>query len=571
MPDDPVSEELPYDASLYAVEETSEALETQVDQTSAGIADEAARVQIQASPFGPSQAILDTAARAVRVHPAVRRMLGNAKHRLLSFELREPPLKSDQPVSPTEFEATFYDYTNNRTIIASGSLSDLSRLDVREVAKQPVPNPEEFKDAVRLVERHPELGPELRERRLVPYPPMPPVVLDRQPDGRSKRELAVGLLPGEGAPRHHEIVTVDMGSGSVKRHEARAPETAVAHNPICGLPNAGQATAARGTAGQYWVTVTQSGVELWRFLAVRPAASSGTNGSGVELRYVSYRGKRVLYQAHVPILNVKYDGNACGPYLDWQWQEGMLQAPGIGEVAPGFRVCASPATTILQTGIDTGNYLGVAIYTQGSETVLVSEMQAGWYRYVSEWRFDVNGTIRPRFGFGAVQNSCVCSRHHHHAYWRFDFDIQTAGDNIVQEFNNPPLFVGSNWHTLTFETHRPRDYARNRRWRISNFSTGAGYDIVPGIQDGVATASPDWPFPQGDVWALLYRPGEIEHGVVAVGPPYEANIGNWVTAGESINRKDVVLWYAGHATHDFAHEPGSFGHIVGPTLRPVNW
>jgi hypothetical protein len=34
----------------------------------------------------------------------------------------------------------------------------------------------------------------------------------------------------------------------------------------------------------------------------------------VELRYVDYKGKRVLYRAHVPILNVKYDGNACGPY-----------------------------------------------------------------------------------------------------------------------------------------------------------------------------------------------------------------------------------------------------------------
>ena len=103
----------------------------------------------------------------------------------------------------------------------------------------------------------------------------------------------------------------------------------------------------------------------------------------------------------------------------------MVNATGT-DVAPGFRLCPSPATTILDTGSDTGNYLGTAIYVKGQEVVLVSEMQAGWYRYISEWRLHTDGTIRPRFGFTAVKSSCVCNVHHHHAYWRFDFDIRTA-------------------------------------------------------------------------------------------------------------------------------------------------
>ena len=37
----------------------------------------------------------------------------------------------------------------------------------------------------------------------------------------------------------------------------------------------------------------------------------------------------MLYRAHVPILNVKYTADACGPYRDWQYQEGMIQAQGI--------------------------------------------------------------------------------------------------------------------------------------------------------------------------------------------------------------------------------------------------
>ena len=56
-------------------------------------------------------------------------------------------------------------------------------------------------------------------------------------------------------------------------------------------------------------------------------------------------------------------------------------------IAPGFLLCPTPATTILDTGSDAGNFLGVGIYVQGLEVVVVSEMEAGWYRYISEWRF----------------------------------------------------------------------------------------------------------------------------------------------------------------------------------------
>jgi Cu2+-containing amine oxidase len=288
------------------------------------------------------------------------------------------------------------------------------------------------------------------------------------------------------------------------------------------------------------------------------------------LKYVDYRGKRVLFRAHVPILNVKYNGNACGPYRDWQNQEGMIQANGA-DVAPGFRLCNAPATTILNTGNDAGNYLGVAIYVQGREVVLVSEMQAGWYRYISEWRLHTDGTVRPRFGFSAVQSSCVCNVHHHHVYWRFDFDIRTAGNNFVREFNDPPLFGTSKWHDKNFEIRRPRDPARKRKWRVENKSTGESYDIVPGPNDGVATTLPDSPFGRGDVWILRYHSTEIDDGSIATGPPYEAGLDGWVN-GESINGADVVVWYGAHFTHDVAHDhPGEFGHVVGPDLKRGRW
>jgi hypothetical protein len=533
-------------------------------------------LKLKIEPRGPEQARMDAVSRALIEHPLVRKYFGRARSQMLSFELVEPEveLKPVRPSPPPDlYRATFYDYTNNRTVFVDGSLSQPKRVKISESGLQPFPGRGEFETAVKILEKDADLGAAIREQQLQPAPAMPPIIDLESPHGRSERTISVELLPlAAGAP--HEIVGVNLIRRSVVRFEGRAPRGAVAHNPICGIPYVQQATANKGDAGQVWITVTQGNTVLWKFLAVRPAASSGTRSSGVELRYVDYRGKRVLYRAHVPILNVRYDNDACGPYRDWQWQEGMIQANGV-DLAPGFRLCNSPATTILNTGSDAGNFLGVAIYVQGQEVVLVSELEASWYRYISEWRLHANGTIRPRFGFSARTNSCVCNVHHHHPFWRFDFDIRTAGNNRVREYNNPPLVGKSNWHTKNFEIQRARDPARKRKWRVENTVTGEGYEIIPGPEDGVATASPDWPYPRGDVWFLRYRGSELDDGVNCttggLGCVTEANLDGFVN-GEAISNHDVVVWYAGHVTHDVGAEPpGEFGHICGPDLKPVNW
>lgn len=533
-------------------------------------------LELKIDPRGPDRQRIETVSRALTDHPLVREYLGKTRNRLLTFEFLEPEseTKSARPTPASNvYRATFFDYTNNRTIFVEGNLNQSKRVKVSESGFQPLPGRGEFETAVKILEKDEKVGPAIRERQLQPAPAMPPIIDLESPHGRSERTISVELLP-LAAGAQHEIVGVNLVRRSVIRFEGRAPRGAVAHNPICGIPYVQQATANKGDAGQVWITVTQGNTVLWKFLAVRPAASSGTRSSGVELRYVDYRGKRVLYRAHVPILNVRYDNDACGPYRDWQYEEGMIQANGI-DVAPGFRLCNAPATTILDTGSDAGNFLGVAIYVQGQEVVLVSEMEAAWYRYISEWRLHANGTIRPRFGFSARTDSCVCNVHHHHPYWRFDFDIRTAGNNRVREYNNPPLVGRSNWHTKNFEIQRARDPARKRKWRVENTVTGEGYEIIPGPDDGVATASPDWPYPRGDVWFLRYRGSELDDGVnCTTGGPgcvTEANLDGFVN-GEAISNHDVVVWYAGHVTHDVGAEPpGEFGHICGPDLKPVNW
>lgn len=494
---------------------------------------------------------------------ALRGHLGQAAHRLLRFELVEPERKTIKPRPHEGYRATYYDYTSNRAVHAEGKLGDTRGAVASVSREQPRPTPEEFGAAVALLRRHKELGPAVRSGALQPYPPMPPLVVAPLPDGTVERTVAVGLLPsGRGKPKGHEIVGVNMIRRRVERYESGAPSASLANAGLCGVPfAAGQATTAQGVPGQAWVSVYQGATLLWRFLVVRPSASSGNSGSGVELRYVDYRGKRVLYQAHVPILNVLYDGNVCGPYRDWQYQEGMIQASGPN-VAPGFLLCPKPVKTILDTGSDKGTFLGTAVYVDGQEVVLVCELEAGWYRYISEWRLHADGTIRPRFAFDATSSSCVCNKHHHHVYWRLDFDIRTPGNNVVREFNDPPVVGRSKWHAFAYEVMRMRSASHKRRWRVEHTPSGAAYEIVPGPNDGSAAGDP---YAVGDLWTLRWHPGEIDDEPA---PSTRIHIDKFKN-GEAVENEDVVVWYGAHFTHDVTGPHVS--HVVGPELVPKNW
>ena len=322
------------------------------------------RIEIEA--FGPGQETTEEVSRAVLEHPLVREELGRARHRLLSVRFLEPAAEKPRgPAPPDRYRAAIYDYTNNRVVLATGSLDDVrGSLEVSEAGHQPLPTRQEFDEAVEVLLEDGDLGPAIRGRRLEPYRPMPPLIEAELPDGRVERTLAVGLLPRERGARH-EIVGANMVRRTAARFAEGAPERSRARAETCGLPNANQAATPRGLAGQFQVSIPAAGGgPLWDFLVIRPSASSGTNASGIELQNVRYRGKLVLFQAHAPILNVQYDGDACGPFRDWLFEESWIQADGTN-VAPGIRRSQTPARTILESGTDSGNFRGVALYRQG--------------------------------------------------------------------------------------------------------------------------------------------------------------------------------------------------------------
>ena len=256
--------------------------------------------QIDIESIGPGPEVIDEVSQAALNHPSVREQLSETRHRLLSHRLLEPALegKAGEPLLPDRYRASFYDYTNNRVVLATGRLEDIQgSTEVSEAGHQPLPNTEEFDEAVEILLEDEDLGPAIREQRLVPYRPMPPLVEAELPDGRVERTLAVGLLSQDDEARH-EIVGANMVHRTVSRFHNGAPERALAAAATCGLPNAHQAPTSRGIAGQFRVTIPgPEGSPLWRFLVIRPSASSGTNASGVEIRHVRGRVLSTLGRA----------------------------------------------------------------------------------------------------------------------------------------------------------------------------------------------------------------------------------------------------------------------------------
>ena len=293
---------------------------------------------------------------------------------------------------------------------------------------------------------------------------------------------------------------------------------------------------------------------VWSLCWTPPNNSSGVDGSGLELHHVFYKGRQVFNRAHIPVLNVKYDPGGCGgstlSYRDWQFELAPFQANNV--LQPGYAEPTNPPRTVCnQPGTDVGTFSGVAVEKGANQLILTTQMSAGWYRYTQKWIFTRNGTIQPRFGFSAVTHPCTSKPHMHHAFWRFDFDIDGSTNDAIDESNS-----NTGWTALDLEANRLNNPQASRKWRVVDRTTNRGYEVIPGSQDGVADT-----FAVADVWALQYHDDEIDDGG-AVSGSNQAQMNNYIN-DESVNSQDVVFWYRA----GFRHAGGIGCEFAGPTLR----
>lgn len=242
---------------------------------------------------------------------------------------------------------------------------------------------------------------------------------------------------------------------------------------------------------------------VWEMCWLGPNQSVGPRGSGLELRNVHWNGRLVMRRAHAPMLFAEYKDDAGGGcYRDWkdirtpilsadavQNQLGVVPVGGNAAItscdrsnAPTTSYGTCPYGLPTPPGYSCG--LGVTIEDLGDRVRFTSQYVADWYMYSSRFEFLADGRMEPTFGFGNRNGTYNEVTHWHHNYWRFEFDIDGLGNNVVSANG---VDKATEFSDVRNATGGPGGAAVT--WEVRNPVSGDGYRLVPGANDYLAPAN----------------------------------------------------------------------------------
>jgi hypothetical protein len=284
----------------------------------------------------------------------------------------------------------------------------------------------------------------------------------------------------------------------------------------------------------------------WRF-----TWNVGSKNEGLELYDVRYKGIKVLFKASMPVVRVKYRGNAanvesgCGPYQDRLTWGNLIEPSGaFSKVVARFFA----------------GRMELAVYAR-----------IGGYHLYQAWYFHEDGRLQPLLyskGWSCSDNPTWYRDHRHHPYWRLDFDIETAGNNEIREFRRPSGSAGYIQTPYSLERNAFRSsndadlfwtvgHVGSSRHVVIRYSTNEGRDVA---------GAPWFNYSTKDMGARRYHGNEDEGwtfgalGHLGLASPPEAIAG-----------QDVVFWAVGHLTHIWtagdAADP--HWHSTGPVIRAM--
>ncbi len=333
---------------------------------------------------------------------------------------------------------------------------------------------------------------------------------------------------------------------------------------------------------------------VWRLCWLRPSQSSGPRGSGLELRNVYYNGRLVLKRAHSPMLFAEYTTSTC--YRDWKDDlnsgpnSNLLAEPAVRNVL-GARTNFGPTTSCDRSSSPTASYgicpfqlpgrttgdcfSGVAIEDRGDYVELTTQYNAAWYSYTARFRLHADGAIDPEFGFGNIDGTNNGITHWHHNYWRLDFDIEGAANDVIVE--NDTL-QSSEFATLRCNATTVPSCASERYWEVRDTVTGRGYRLLPSALDYVnPTNQSGRNLHQRDVIGTTYIANEYgdnpNYSLGDCAANYAALANGGDLDGAADEGTDVVLYYRVGVRDRTNVGPGTQDSMVckraGPILVPT--
>lgn len=298
---------------------------------------------------------------------------------------------------------------------------------------------------------------------------------------------------------------------------------------------------------------------VWEMCWLKPSQSAGPRGSGMELRQVSYNGRLVLKRAHAPMLFAEYTTSTC--YRDWKDDDASFLAEPAVRNQLGVSTVFAPTTSCDRSNHPTQSYGdcpfqiagrtsadcipggGVAIDDQGDHVTLTTQYAAAWYQYTSRFTFYTNGAFDAEFGFGNNNGTNNGTTHWHHNYWRLDFDIDGADNNMLS-INDIPQ--SAEFTSLISETGGATGGPRT--FEVRNTQTGRGYRMTPSSKDyETPTNQSGRGFHRTDVIGTAYVANEYTDrgntNVLSDCSMLSQNLANGQDIGGGGTGSDVVLYY----------------------------
>jgi len=261
-----------------------------------------------------------------------------------------------------------------------------------------------------------------------------------------------------------------------------------------------------------------------------------------------------------------------------------------------------------------GRYIGttteVTELRRGEEMVLWGVYDAGNYDYIIEYGFRDDGTIAFRAGATGYNNrdfqrtqtdpnkpcpgkdfeACGNVPHVHDVMWRVDLDLRGGLHDSVREEDHLPanltaphdddqMFNFGHEGGIDWDPDEYRSVVIEDVSRLNAFGNHPGYSLHPlrfGNGRHAATAEEkSWAL--HDIWITQWHPSESTTWAETQQYP-DKYLPGYAANAESIDNRDVVLWYSATAHHDPADEDrqsnGQWGvtlaHFIGFELNPHN-
>ncbi len=318
---------------------------------------------------------------------------------------------------------------------------------------------------------------------------------------------------------------------------------------------------------------------------------------GIEINRAFFGGESVVWKMGVPFTLTKYETTQFGPFKDTLGAPAG-GVPGYGRGAMELEPSECPRFFGGQAQLLNNGRLCVESRGGPQPAVAVwGRYDVYNYQFLQGWTFDARGHITPMLGMGGhlYDGSNVGAHghnHNHHIYWRIDFDVAGAGDDVFQQFQrvtggvqgsgqivalgsceSKGAVAATGWCEVPVESQLQRNVQLQNKWRVKDAletnSQGRHKSYEFALHsDQVADA-----FSTFDAMAVQYQGDTRELGYEVPTTPTtgDSALNNYMLPPGVVD--DPVVWAAMHVYHDTRDEDrGSMSaHWVDFDIRPNNF